>query len=57
MTVSNDEEILEEWDRRTPARRMAEPAELKGGFLYLVSDASSYTTGIDLVIDGRYTAT
>jgi sorbose reductase len=57
MTASNDEEMLEEWDRRTPARRMAEPAELKGGFLYLVSDASSYTTGIDLIIDGGYTAT
>jgi NAD(P)-dependent dehydrogenase (short-subunit alcohol dehydrogenase family) len=35
---------------------MAEARELKGGFLYLVSDASSYTTGIDLIIDGGYTA-
>lgn len=56
MTVHHDSEKLEEWDRRTPARRMAEPSELKGGFLYLVSDASSYTTGIDLIIDGGYTA-
>jgi sorbose reductase len=57
MTSTNSKEMLEEWDRRTPARRMADPAELKGGFLYLVSDASSYTTGIDLIIDGGYTAT
>jgi sorbose reductase len=57
MTVYHDKEKLEEWDRRTPARRMAEPRELKGGFVYLVSDASSYTTGIDLIIDGGYTAT
>jgi sorbose reductase len=42
MTATNSREMLEEWDRRTPARRMATPAELKGGFLYLVSDASSY---------------
>ena len=56
MTVNHDKEKLEEWDRRTPARRMAEARELKGGFLYLVSDASSYTTGIDLIIDGGYTA-
>jgi len=57
MTATNSQEMLDEWDRRTPARRMATPAELKGGFLYLVSDASSYTTGIDLIIDGGYTAT
>jgi sorbose reductase len=57
MTATNSKEMLDEWDHRTPAKRMAEPAELKGGFLYLVSDASSYTTGIDLIIDGGYTAT
>ena len=56
MTLHHDREKLDEWDRRTPARRMAEARELKGGFLYLVSDASSYTTGIDLIIDGGYTA-
>jgi sorbose reductase len=49
--------VLEEWRRRMPAGRMAEARELKGGFLYLVSEASSYTTGIDLIIDGGYTAT
>jgi sorbose reductase len=56
MTATNSPSMLDEWDHRTPARRMADPAELKGGFLYLVSDASSYTTGIDLIIDGGYTA-
>lgn len=57
MTVHHEKRKLEEWDHRTPAKRMAEPRELKGGFVYLVSDASSYTTGIDLIIDGGYTAT
>jgi sorbose reductase len=57
MTAVNSPEMLDEWHYRTPAKRMADPAELKGGFLYLVSDASSYTTGIDLIIDGGYTAT
>jgi sorbose reductase len=57
MTAMASQEMLDEWNHRTPAKRMADPAELKGGFLYLVSDASSYTTGIDLIIDGGYTAT
>jgi len=57
MTAVNSQEMLNEWNYRTPARRMADPPELKGGFLYLVSDALSYTAAIDLIIDGGYTAT
>jgi len=57
MTAVNSQEMLNEWNYGTPAKRMADPAELKGGFLYLVSDASTNTTGIDLIIEGGYTAT
>jgi NAD(P)-dependent dehydrogenase (short-subunit alcohol dehydrogenase family) len=35
-----------------PMRRHAEPSEMAGAVLYLVSDASSYTTGACITCDG-----
>lgn len=32
--------------------RLASPSELAGIMLYLMSDASSYTTGQDFLVDG-----
>ena len=39
----------------TPMHRRAEAEELVGGVVYLASDASSYTTGTDLTMDGGHT--
>jgi len=38
-----------------PMGRHSEPKEMAGTVLYLVSDASSYTTGECIVVDGGLT--
>lgn len=38
-----------------PMNRNGDAKELKGAYVYLLSDASTYTTGADIVIDGGYT--
>ena len=38
-----------------PLRRMADPEDMVGGVLYLVSEAARYTTGVSLVMDGGAT--
>lgn len=44
-----------QWEPKIPMGRLGTPEELAGLYLYLASDASSYMTGSDLVIDGGYT--
>lgn len=42
------------WKERTPLGRVAEPDEIASAVLYLASDASSFATGTDIVLDGGY---
>lgn len=56
MTRAGMSYFFPAWESLTPMGRLGEPEELRGAVLFLASDASSYVTGHDLVIDGGYTA-
>lgn len=51
-----DETFKGKYGDRVPLGRMAEAADLKGPLVFLASSASSYVTGIDLRVDGGFTA-
>jgi len=54
-TANVTEESLAEVAKTFPLKRFGTPEDMANGIIYLLSDASSFVTGTELVIDGGYT--
>jgi NAD(P)-dependent dehydrogenase (short-subunit alcohol dehydrogenase family) len=51
-----EQEFLDAWARRSPMGRMLDAHEALGAVVFLASDASSYVTGSNVVVDGGWSA-
>ena len=51
-TSNVTEEMLQETAKNLPMKRFAKPEEIANSIVFLLSEASSYMTGTELVVDG-----
>tara|TARA_B100000963_G_scaffold353101_1_gene367281 strand:+ start:1337 stop:2131 length:795 start_codon:yes stop_codon:yes gene_type:complete len=53
---NQSKKFVNEYTKLTPLGRLANPDEFNESVLFLISDASSYMTGSNLIIDGGWTS-
>ena len=53
---NQDKEFIENYSSKVPLKRMANESEYNGAIQFLISSASSYITGSNMIIDGGWTA-
>jgi len=53
---SHKKNFLKNYSKITPMKRLSDSEEYKEAILFLISEASSYVTGSEIVIDGGFTA-
>lgn len=56
LARSQPGEFVKRYNQRTPLGRMGTERDVVGAIMYLLSDAASYVTGQNIVVDGGYTA-
>lgn len=54
MSTDTPKELKDAWMPLIPMHRFGKPEELIPPMLYLASEASGYTTGSDVIVDGGY---
>ncbi|MBA7689003.1 3-oxoacyl-[acyl-carrier-protein] reductase FabG [subsurface metagenome] len=54
--VQRNQWFISNLEKKVPLGRIGQPYELKGAVVFLASEASSYITGQNIVVDGGWTA-
>lgn len=55
-TPDQPESFVEAYSQRTPLGRLAGPDDIKGPIVFLASPAAAYVNGVNLMVDGGWTA-
>ncbi len=55
-TQGQDSEFMQRLKAKVPMGRVGNPAEIAGAVVFLASEAASYVTGTQIVVDGGWTA-
>lgn len=52
---SQNQHFINNYSKKTPSKRMAAKNDYQGALIYLASDASGYTNGANIIVDGGWT--